>query len=403
MNWINYIAESANVKDLEISLDKFIKYANHLAIEFLRDPWLKEWDRRGWEYVSEIIDLCYSSEILSENERDDFYSWDVNIEEVVIRILEILIEEWYFIVEDYWISDSTNPISFVYAWNTYKRLWKSLWKWRIEIPPIYIDNGMDKPRKPLQITQEQSKNSVGRIISDGEETSSGENGIYEVPKKISEKLFYPITQALKFENSEKFDKNTFIQLLKKSGLIWDKEEWFLRIIDSHTDFAQYIKTILNNNGSFMEGLSPEQLAELERCFYGLDLYFWDMLEHQLQRKNMTKSSVVSMSEYLAHNILDWSTDNITHDYLNFTLDLLEEYFAYKPFYLRILHAELDEIRDLSSEYHKAIQILWIVICDILESSHPLFENASKILLCNTQSKKSHAAIRAIIASKETTQ
>lgn len=279
MNWEIYgLSEVINVQDLEFSMSKFIKYANHLAIEFIRNPWLQEWNKRWEKYVVRLIEECYRKKILPSHERDDFYSWEVNIEEVVFVILEVLILKGYFIAEDYWIRDSSNSISFVYAWNTYIRLWKALGEWCIDIPSMYIDTAT-----PLKITKEQQETQthIDTILDD-------EDWEYDDYMDLDE---YPFLDSMNFWVSillhprdmwwylEDFDYDALIAFWEEYGILdsdsiqqihWDtKEEIIFEI------FQIFYKSGFIDNIDIAEDDREKLKRELTNNYYALNMLYWD--------------------------------------------------------------------------------------------------------------------------------
>ncbi len=98
-------------------------------------------------------------------------------------------------------------------------------------------------------------------------------------------------------------------------------------------------------------------------------------------------------------LLSWNEKQLTHKFLNDFLQILEESLSYEPLYMGIIHAEFDELIEIQTVYHKALNILWILICDSLPWNHKLFEYASELFLINIRSEKTHRAVKYICNEK----
>lgn len=216
---------------------------------------------------------------------------------------------------------------------------------------------------------------------------------------ISDALFHTIIQAFEFDISEIFNKKELISLLKNAWIISRKEESYFKIIDSHIEFVRYLEIILNYNETFLNTLSFEQLEELKKCFYSLDMFSGELVQHQILESNETRKMIISMGENMINTLLRWDQNSVTHDFLNSFLELIQEYFPYKPFYMRVVHIEFDELTEIKSPFHKALQILWILVSDILNADDSLFEDASEIFLVHVRDVKTHAAVRNICSEK----
>ena len=378
------------IENINLTLDKFLKYVNHLAIEFIRDP---SWNAKndGENYVTRLIDFCYTNGFIDIEERDDFYSWEIELEEISFRILEVLIQNWYFWTHDFWIADSADPSSFVYAWNAYIRLWKAIGKWIIDIPSFYTE-----PSSPTW----EIKQEVHEALSHEKSKSQIKKAETSVEKTFYKPLIKSIIQAFEFDISDIFDRNELINLLKETWMIWKKEETYFRTISLHTDFVFYLMIILDSNDDFWKSISTKDREELDQCFEAFNLFCWESYALDIRETNATLRIIEQLWEKLIQQLLHGrDIDTFWHDDLNDILDLLEEFFSLKPMYMRIIHIEFDELKEIPTTFEKTLNILGILICDILPGDHDLFEYASEVFLVNIRSEKTHRAVKNICNEK----
>jgi len=478
-----------NIEHLEWSIDKFLKLADNILHE-LKTTWTYKdtWD----DHITTICEKLHDDSILSDDERNTIYSWELEKHEIVFLLLEKLVLNSYFIEYEIWFDDlSSNALDHKIAWNIYTRLGKQLNKTIADFPfskyektkPLtnhqkkdleleqetlevlsilirwsFLENSDDHIRlyayiqflyskelltesefinasctndieealkiiilkkliAPGKITtihivnafhqfshaftesrREEGKNRVDKILTDNE-GSWDEFNQHEIPKEVSDRLFQSIIQAFEFDISEIYDRETLLLLLKRTWLIWDKEEWYFRTINSHTDFARYLKVVLSKYGAFMDSLTNKQLKELERCFYALDMYCWEIVEQQILETNESRSMIIDLGNSIINDLLSNSSKRLTHNFLDWTLELIQEYFPYKPFYMRLLHIDFDELYELSSEHHKALQIIWILVFDILNASDSCFEGMYQYLQSNLRNWKTKVGLERIYTQK----
>lgn len=221
----------------------------------------------------------------------------------------------------------------------------------------------------------------------------------EVWEEINPRLVEIIIEALLDENQDAFDKEEIIALLEEWGFLSQREKNYLKTMESQRDIAFYTARIFIQKVLFTCKLTPKQESDFYTAYETFTSTIWNSYFRNTLRWKKQQEKIDKPSEKLIHILLRNNWENLSQDFLNDFLLVLQQHFPYKPFYLHILHIEFDELLELTLPFHKAIQILGILVCDIFPISHPLFEDASELLLCNTRDRNNHAAILRIIQEK----
>lgn len=115
--------------------------------------------------------------------------------------------------------------------------------------------------------------------------------------------------------------------------------------------------------------------------------------------NQGRRHIEFLAWKLIHILLRRKESQLTHEFLDNFLQILEDYFPYIPQYMKIIHVAFDELEAIQTIYHKNLHILWILVSDFLPWNHELFENASELFLVGIRDKKTHAAVKNICDEK----
>ena len=215
---------------------------------------------------------------------------------------------------------------------------------------------------------------------------------------LNPRLFSSLVSAFEFDIIELFDFEELMELLSEDWIITPREESYFRTMSSHSDIVHYLITVLENDTHFWEQLSYSQSVEIKKCFDAFHLTYWEKHSFHNSKTNMTLSLIESLSSKLVTDLL--SEREITHDFLNDFLHRLVEYMSQRSYYMGIIHIGFDELYEIPTTFNKALQILWILFCDIIDAHFPYFEDISELLLVNIRSESTHAAIKNFYTQKK---
>lgn len=142
------------------------------------------------------------------------------------------------------------------------------------------------------------------------------------------------------------------------------------------------------------------MSEIKDWIYGFHLMYWDLYPTNTLSTKVNLEVIDSLAKNIIAQLMTRNHDLISHDLLNDLLTKIRNLLPHKPLYFHLSKwMNYDDFQDFTSPFHKAIQILWILVCDIFETHHPMFEDASELLLCNISHPWKHATILRMIENK----
>lgn len=229
---------------------------------------------------------------------------------------------------------------------------------------------------------------------------------------INPQVFESMIHAFRYNDPDmysSFNQSEFADLLLEENIISQKERDYIATMLEEKDFLHYTSKI------FFERVVQEGLLAYDQEVQFLDccITFQSMeWSKYFEKENLT----LQLSYSLLGGILDslrwdYTWNNLDSQTLNQLIDILEE-LQYPSYYLvqviwkgysigpHAIWMWFDKLKELSSPFHKAIQILWVFVCDVMTASHPDFEEASELVLCNTKDAKNHAKLVKFIHEKQ---
>ena len=191
------------------------------------------------------------------------------------------------------------------------------------------------------------------------------------------------------------------EMLCDVWVISQRQKNILQISDSRDTYLQYLTFLLKDNWVFLSQLSPESEVRIKMHFQEYQFSnWWFWYQFRLWNRNKSLREIESRTEHVIKDLMrEWKT-TLTLEYLTEFVCLLEQTIQHKSAYLRLIKADYDEISSLPKPLQKAIQILWIIVFDVIDNSHPLYVRAAELLINNTLSIKNRTAILHYLSGRE---
>jgi len=346
-------------EDIEVCLDKLLKFAWHLIDELYVSPKNTQFYR--WEeYVDMVLwfifDMWYISPLEEEQIR-----WN-GIEDAIFLILEKLIDSEYFIDWANEIEDCSYAISRIYAIHIYNNLWKVLWK-RV-LPFNKLSQKEERKLLTCQAKQdpelEQETLEVISILTRGSylENKDDTTALDDYLNLLWRKWFLTENELINAISTDDIEKTLESVINKKLIAPWKITTQ--HIVDAFNSFShafmkrrqtetkEKIDSILEDNENLDYEVDPllSHLSTWVTILQNLPDLGWELIDYDVEELIITVTEYDIINEKIAQWLIK-KLDNVRNK-----ADIIFEIFEYTfySWYLDKIDIDKEERKAFKSHY-----------------------------------------------------